>query len=622
MSTLELLFSFKGRIGRKLFWLGTVLPACIVATPVYYLTDTQTYFYILNYSIVSWIGVAGCTKRLHDINQSGWIQLMFYIPAAITFALSFLNYDQQWVITSGYISFLIGLWISIKVALQPGILGQNKFSENTNLYSFNILHSVNCLKGLIKRIKWPQKETHSINHNDHKSLEIDTADSSLLSKTPDVLSSWLNNASANQIPKDAHLDENPNKTSKIPGNYSSTVEPEILQATNSIFATSHTEKTSEMKKEVIKTEVIKTENQPALYNETQSTSERELNNSKEKFEITTYATLEKLENKKSILENKVESFLKVLQNRATNSPTHQLYLQNSAKTGNSWAKLEISATWLSNPDSDQDQAQRAINYLNELANSSQSHLGAETEACYFLGEIYRIGFRYTHPNEDLSFKYLIRAAALGHKTAQHNLAKQLVHTANLENKSPLCLSLINNALQDRESSHALLQLIEFDWSITYIESVELILRTLVDQGNGQAARFLGRIFLEQSDYETAASILDLADTLDDTTINKIIDIINNAQISGLIINSLVDIVRKHARLNNSYANYQIALAFSEGIGLPQDKMMAFVHVTIASARVYGQERDRLIKLRDELHETLTKEEVTAAQEIIRRNYIN
>jgi hypothetical protein len=144
----------------------------------------------------------------------------------------------------------------------------------------------------------------------------------------------------------------------------------------------------------------------------------------------------------------------------------------------------------------------------------------------------------------------------------------------------------------------------------------------VDQGNGQAARFLGRIFLEQSDYETAASILDLADTLDDTTINKIIDIINNAQISGLIINSLVDIVRKHARLNNSYANYQIALAFSEGIGLPQDKMMAFVHVTIASARVYGQERDRLIKLRDELHETLSKEEVTAAQEIIRRNYTN
>jgi TPR repeat protein len=448
-------------------------------------------------------------------------------------------------------------------------------------------------------------------------LEIDTADSSLRRKTPDVLNSWLNNAGANQIPKDVHLNEKPNKTSKIPSDYSSTTEPEILRTTNSIFARPQEEKTAEIKEEVTTIGV-----QPTLKNDKQLIVNSHATNSKKNLEETSDTTFNKLGNEHTIIERHAESFLKVLKKRATTSPAHQLYLQNSAENGNSWAKLEIAATWLSNSNSDQDQAQSAINYLNELANSRRSHLGAETEACYFLGEIYRIGFRYTHPNEDLSFKYLIRAAALGHKTAQHNLAKQLVHTANLENKSPLCLSLINNALQDRESSHALLQLIEFDWSITYIESVDLILRTLVDQGNGQAASFLGRILLEQSDYETAASILDLADTLDDTTINKIIDIINNAQISGLIINSLVDIIRKHAKLNNSYANYQIALAFSKGIGLPQDKMMAFVHVTIASARVYGQERDRLIKLRDELHETLTKEEVTAAQEIIRRNYTN
>ena len=615
MSTLELLFSFKGRIGRRLFWLGTVLPASIVSTPLFFLTDTQSYFYILNYLIVAWIGVAGFTKRLHDINQSGWVQLMFCIPATITFSLSFLNYDQHWVIASGYISFLIGLWVSIKVALQPSILGQNKFSENINPYSFNIFHLVSHLKSLIKRNKGPQKETHPNDKNDPNSLEMDTENSTLPNKTSDTLSSWLNNTGANQMPDAANLNEKPHKTSKIPDDYLSTVEPEILRATNSIFIPPKAKETSKIKKES-----TTTVNQPTPKNKKQSNVDNEPNDSNDRLEEMTYVTLEKLENEKSILESEVESFLKILNQRATTSPTHQLYLQNSAKTGNSWAKLEIAATWLSNTNSDQDQAQRAINYLNELANSSQSHLGAENEACYFLGEIYRIGFRYTPPNEDLSFKYLIRAAALGHKTAQHNLAKQLVHTANLENKSPLCWSLINNALQDRESSNALLQLIEFDWSITYIESVDLILRTLVDQGNGQAARFLGRIFLERSDYETAVRTLDLADTLDDTTINKIIDIINNAQISELIINSLVDIIKKHAKLNNSYANYQIALAFDKGIGMPQDKMMAFVHVTIASARVYGHERNRLIKLRDELSNTLTKDEVTTAQEIIRRSY--
>ena len=618
MSTLELLFSFKGRIGRRLFWLGTVLPASLIAAPLYFIAELPTHFYIfyiLDYLIVAWIGIAGYTKRLHDINQSGWLQLMFFIPATITFSLLSLNYDQQWVIISGYITFLIGLWVSIKVAIQPGKSVQNKFAENRSLYSFNAFQAVRKLKFLIERSKRTEKETQSINKKNHNSMEIDKANDSLQSKTPDVLSTWLNNTGTNPIPKEAHLDEKPNKSAKISGDYLSTVEPEIFRETNSIFISQRAKKPSEIKKNL-----SKTENQSDLKHDQQLIVDNEPDNRKEKLEVTTYASLKNLKNEKSVVESNAENFLKVLKKRATNSPAHQLYIQNSAETGNGWAKLEIAATWLSDPNSDQDQAQNAITYLSELANSSQSHLGAETEACYFLGEIYRIGFRYTHPNEDLSFKYLIRAAALGHNTAQHNLANQLVQTESKENKSPLCLSLINNALQDKESSDALLQLIEFDWSITYIESVDLVLRTLVDQGNGQAAGFLGRILLERSDYQTAARILDLADKLDNTTINKIIDIIRGAKSSELIINSLVDIIGKHAQLNNSFANYQIALAFNEGIGMPQDKMMAFVHITMASARVYGHERNQLIELRDNFRDVLSEEEIILAQEIIRGHY--
>ena len=71
---------------------------------------------------------------------------------------------------------------------------------------------------------------------------------------------------------------------------------------------------------------------------------------------------------------------------------------------------------------------------------------------------------------------------------------------------------------------------------------------------------------------------------------------------------------------NSYANYQIALAFNEGVGVPQDNMMAYVHVTIASARVYVHERDQLIKLKDELRKVLSEDEILYAQKIIRQNY--
>ena len=49
-------------------------------------------------------------------------------------------------------------------------------------------------------------------------------------------------------------------------------------------------------------------------------------------------------------------------------------------------------------------------------------------------------------------------------------------------------------------------------------------------------------------------------------------------------------------------------------------MMAYVHVTIASARVYGHERDQLIKLKDELRKVLSEDEILYAQKIIRQNY--
>jgi uncharacterized membrane protein YhaH (DUF805 family)/TPR repeat protein len=614
MSTLELLFSFRGRIGRRLFWLGILIPVCIITIPLNFLTLTQNYSYIIFifcYLIITWIGIAGFTKRLHDYDQSGWLQLFFYIPAAATYTLSTLNYNQHWVITSGYISFLIGLWISIKLVIKRGTVGQNRYGKDRNQYSIkNPLWVIN-LNFLTKRsINNDQKPT-SVNTSYKKSSKNGLLTSSVPDKKSDVLGNWLGNAKHYSIQEETpKVDEKP----KILGNLDGTLsmaEPEILRATNSVFSIEYSENNSKIDGEGIK---------PTPKNALPQIVGDTLNSDIETIPTTTNVTQESSTANDYILKSRTEGFLNVLKKRATKSLTHQRYLQNTAESGNSWAKLEISATWLSNTKNDKDQAQRAINYLSELANSSQTHLGAETEASYFLGEIYRIGLRYTRPNEDLSFKYLIRAAALGHKKAQHNLAAELVHTVKQENKNPLTLSLIHSALQNAESATALMQLIEFDWSITYIESVSLVLRTLVDQGDSQAARFLGRMLLERNDYDIGARILNLADKLDDMTIDKIIEIIKGAQTSENTINSLVDIIRKHAKLDNSYAHYQIALAFNEGIGMPQDKMMAFVHITMASARVYGHERDQLVKLRDELSDVLTEEEIVLAQKIIRGHY--
>ncbi len=618
MSPLKLFFSFKGRIGRKLFWLGTITPTCIIAATLNFLQKTNIYndiIQVLGYSLIAWIVTAGFSKRLHDLNQSGWFQLLFFVPATTSYLLSTMNYNQPWVIATGYVAFLIGLWLSIKAGIIQGTFGKNKFGDNTPPYSISYFHWFIKLKSLFNRkINSEQRPDKAYKANQNSSVE-NSLPNNKKDKRSDVLDSWLNKAETDSLQsKPLIRDEKNNEPERLGGPFE-TVEPEILRATNFVFGDSKLERGSK-----ITTPVNQLKDQALPENTSSTIVVSRSNNDINTIPATTNIIKQKPPNDEQVLENETELFLQILKMRATTSPTHQLYLQNNAESGNSWAKLEIAATWLSNISSTKDQAQQAMRYLAELANSSQSHLGAEIEASYVLGEIYRIGLRYTRPNEDLSFKYLIRAAALGHKTAQRNLATQIVRTASQKNETPLVLSIINKALQDTESATALMQLIEFDWSITYFESVSLVLRTLVDQGDGQAARFLGKMLLEGNDYETAVRVLNLADKLDNTTIDKIVDIIKVARTTEININSFVNIIKKHAKLDNSYAHYQMANAFNEGIGMPQDKMMAYVHIIMASARVYGHERDKLIKLRDELRGLLTDEEIIMAQEIIREEY--
>jgi uncharacterized membrane protein YhaH (DUF805 family)/TPR repeat protein len=618
MSPLKLFFSFKGRIGRKLFWLGIITPTCIIAIALNFLQKTNIYndiIHVLGYSLVAWIVAAGFSKRLHDLNQSSWLQLLFFVPVTTLYLLSTMSYNQPWIIASGYVTFLIGLWMSIKAGIIQGTFGKNNFDDNTPPHSISYFRWFVKLKSLYNRKINSEQRPDKANKNKQNSPVENSLPNNKQDKRSDILESWLNKTETNSVQSKPLISDEKNKESERLDGPFETVEPEILRTTNSVFGDSKLERSSK-----ITSAVNQVEKQALPENTSSPIVVSESNNDINTIPARTNIVKQKPPNEEQVLESDTKLFLQILKMRATTSPTHQLYLQNNAESGNSWAKLEIAATWLSNISSNKDQAQQAMRYLGELANSSQSHLGAETEASYFLGEIYRIGLRYTRPNEDLSFKYLIRAAASGHKTAQRNLATQIVHTASQKNETPLVLSIINKALHDTESATALMQLIEFDWSITYFESVSLVLRTLVDQGDGQAARFLGKMLLEGNDYETAVRVLNLADKLDNTTIDKIVDIIKVARTTEININSFVNIIKKHAKLDNSYAHYQMANAFNEGVGMPQDKMMAYVHITMASARVYGHERDKLIKSRDELRGLLTDEEIIMAQEIIREEY--
>lgn len=619
MTPINLLFSLKGRIGRKLFWLWTIVPTCTILTALYTLEKiniANNIVLFFGYSLITWIIIAGLSKRLHDLNQSSWIQFIFFIPASTIILLTAINYDKQRIMALGYVTFLIGSWILIKAAIIKGTPQKNKFSDEDPPYSNNYSLWLNKLETIYKwRVNSLKNPSKSFQLNETQEKDVPSNDTKNINSG--VLDSWLYKSDPHQSQNIPTSSKNKNNITSINSDPSKTVEPEILRATSSIFGSPKSqlvpEITEEIKLKLDQNLEENTSSQAVIYKS---------NNDKNANSVRTEISKQNISNVEDLLEKETNHFLQTLEKRATKSLSHQFYLQKNAESGNSWAKLEIAATWLSNITSDKDQAQRAINYLSELANSHQSHLGAETEASYFLGEIYRIGLRYTRPNEDLSFKYLIRAAALGHKAAQTNLTTRLAFQTKQEDENPIVVWLTNRALTDTESATALLQLITLDWSITYIESVSLVLRTLVDQGNSEAARILGRVLLENNDYETGARVIDLADKLDNTTIDQIVEIIKSVRTSESNINAFVEIIKKHAKLDNSYAHIQMANSFNEGIGMPQDKMMAFVHISLASARIYGSDRDNLIKFRDELLELLTDEEIARAQEIIREQYRN
>lgn len=80
----EMLFSFKGRINRKPFWmfglavvLGSIITTVIDMAILDQETEVASIIFIL---IILWPSLAIQVKRWHDRDKSGWWVLIAYIP--------------------------------------------------------------------------------------------------------------------------------------------------------------------------------------------------------------------------------------------------------------------------------------------------------------------------------------------------------------------------------------------------------------------------------------------------------------------------------------------------------------------------------------------------------------
>ncbi|MGH6826058.1 DUF805 domain-containing protein [Methyloceanibacter sp.] len=160
MSLTDLLFSFKGRINRKPWWLATIavgLAASVITAVIeivarssgHVAVDTVTNQVeptgLLGLAVLAvglanmWIGFALSVKRLHDRDRSGWWlvwQLLIIILVVIFIVVAIVVPEEQrplWYALgggAGVLAFVISVWLFVQIGFLPGTQGPNRFGPD------------------------------------------------------------------------------------------------------------------------------------------------------------------------------------------------------------------------------------------------------------------------------------------------------------------------------------------------------------------------------------------------------------------------------------------------------------------------------------------------------------
>src|SRR5215813_13817613 len=160
MSLTDLLFSFKGRINRKPWWLATVavgLAASLVTAilealarfsgetvvnPVTHEFEPTGIFGLV-ISIIAlanmWVAFALSAKRLHDRDRTGWWliwQLLTLTIAVILVVVAVMVPQEQgavWYALAGgacLAAFVISVWLFVQIGFLRGTQGPNRFGPD------------------------------------------------------------------------------------------------------------------------------------------------------------------------------------------------------------------------------------------------------------------------------------------------------------------------------------------------------------------------------------------------------------------------------------------------------------------------------------------------------------
>ena len=113
-TTKELLFSFEGRVPRRVYWgvtLLLMLVAIVFVVLVIATLETAAFTPIMAILVLIaipfyWISIAITVKRFHDRNKSGWWWLINFVP------------------------YIGGFWILIECGCLRGTIGDNTYGPD------------------------------------------------------------------------------------------------------------------------------------------------------------------------------------------------------------------------------------------------------------------------------------------------------------------------------------------------------------------------------------------------------------------------------------------------------------------------------------------------------------
>ena len=140
MSMKQLLFSFRGRLNRKRYWMTVIVTMAVIILLLllalvmmreqrFEFAALTVVILLLLYIPLIWIGLAIGAKRLHDRDRSAWWLLVFYVLPGILSSLGNQMDDLGFLILH-VVSFAITVWAFVELGCLRGTLGANQYGPD------------------------------------------------------------------------------------------------------------------------------------------------------------------------------------------------------------------------------------------------------------------------------------------------------------------------------------------------------------------------------------------------------------------------------------------------------------------------------------------------------------